>query len=156
MAFKLSSLLVWLLATSSPMTMTLQKVSAQTGCDEEVACAADAVCGECLAVGETFNQVYEDCVDTELPLGGSLSCGSSLRMACCQHLGSANDCLASGLFVEAWWCTIKACPDFAYPSVEACASLGISLNSGGGSGSVAVESPAPTAAAGNHLQQFHQ
>lgn len=150
MAFKIGSLVVRLLATTTTMTMVLQKVA---GCDEVDACLADATCAECYTTGDNFNMAFEDCVDTELDL--NTFCNQNLREACCQHLGSDTACLDNPLFVEAWWCFMGSC-DVAYPTVEACSTIGINLTSGGGgSSSGAVESPPPTEAAGNRLQHVY-
>lgn len=150
MAFKVSSLLVWLLATTATITTVLHRVAAQ--CDEVLTCEADAVCGEeCWAVGETFNQVFEDCMNAD-PVAFGV-CERNIKTACCQTLGSDTDCFANSLYVEAWWCTNNGGCEWSYPTVQACTEFGVLGVTSGGVGSSAdtVESPAPTAAAGNCL-----
>ena len=157
MTFKVSSLLVWLLATTTLMTMVFHRVAAQA-CDEYLACEADAVCGgECLAVGDTFNQVFEDCMNGE-PHSVSI-CWNSMKTACCQTLASPTDCFANSLYVEAWWCdNLPSRCDWTYPTVEACEEIGVVgvtsggvSSSGGGVEPPPVASPAPTAAGGTGL-----
>ncbi len=151
MAFKVSSLLVWLLATLSLTATVLQRVAAQDCTEELSACEADTVCAECTAVDDTFNQVYEECMASQYYYS---NCDNYLLKACCQHQASENDCLANEMFVTVWWCYLPGCT-YTFPGVASCSDiLGVSVTSNGVSDPGTT--PAPIAAPGKPPTQSLQ
>ncbi|CAN0078554.1 unnamed protein product [Ectocarpus sp. 6 AP-2014] len=142
MASRGGSVVVWLLATFTILTVFMPQELHVAACSEEtMTCEADAVCNECMLVGDAFNQEFEDC-NAEV----NFYCAANLQYSCCQHQVLETDCLANEAFVAYWWsCWMSSC-DISYPNAEDCSEfLGVPVTSGdvtytGGT-------PAPTVAA---------
>ncbi|CAN0170824.1 unnamed protein product [Ectocarpus sp. 4 AP-2014] len=144
MASRGGSVVVWLLATFTILKVFMPQELQVAACSEETAtCEADAVCNECMLVGETFNQEFEDC-NAE----ANAYCLANLQYSCCQNHVLETDCLANEAFVAYWWsCWMSSC-DVSYPNAEDCSEfLGVPVTSGDVTDTGGT--PAPTVAAGS-------
>ncbi|CAM9254998.1 unnamed protein product [Ectocarpus sp. 13 AM-2016] len=144
MASRGGSVVVWLLATFTIHTVFMPQELQVAACSEEIAtCEADAVCNECMLVGDTFNQEFEDC-NAE----GNSYCLANLQHSCCQNQVLEMDCLANEAFVAYWWsCWMHTC-DISYPNAEDCSEfLGVPVTSGDVTDTGGT--PAPTVTAGS-------
>ncbi|CAM9469044.1 unnamed protein product [Ectocarpus sp. 8 AP-2014] len=145
MASRGGSVVVWLLATFTIRSVFMPQELQVAACSEEIAtCEADAVCNECMVVGDTFNQEFEDCNAEERGF-----CLGYLQEACCQNQVLETDCLANEAFVAYWWsCFLHTC-DISYPNANDCSELlGVPVTSGDVTDTGVT--PAPTVAAGSN------
>ncbi|CAN0372066.1 unnamed protein product [Ectocarpus sp. 12 AP-2014] len=150
MASRGGSVVVWLLATFTILTVFMPQELQVAACSEEIAtCEADAVCNECMLVGDTFNQEFEDC-NAE----GNSFCLANLQHSCCQNQVLETDCLANEAFVAYWWsCWMHTC-DISYPNAEDCSEfLGVPVTSGDVTDTGGT--PAPTVTA-DELRTFNE
>lgn len=146
MASRGGSVVVWLLATFTIIAVFMPQELQVAACSEEIlTCEGDAVCNECMVVGDTFNQAFEDC-----NADGNSFCLANLQYSCCQHQVLETDCLANDAFVAYWWsCWMSTC-DVSYPNADDCSEfLGVPVTSGDVTNT--GDTPAPTVAAGTSL-----
>lgn len=142
MAFKVSSPLVWLLATLAFVSIVgVQRAAAQDkDCTQNLdTCEMWSTCSECTEVDESSNQVYEECMASQLDY--SNYCDIYLGKACCQHQASEKDCIANHRFESLWTCELDGCYH-SYPSVESCSAIGVSVTSGDTTNTIETPGPA--------------